>query len=79
MARERHVAARRLLATGVDPMAQRKAEKRAERDANENSFATGASGARQALCRVADWDGYKNSCCCAVGRGKHRAFGRYKA
>jgi integrase len=39
LARERHVDARRLLASGVDPMAHRKAEKTAERVANENSFA----------------------------------------
>lgn len=38
LARERHGAARKLLATGVDPMAQRKAEKTAERVAVENSF-----------------------------------------
>jgi integrase len=39
MARERHSEGRRLLATGVDPMAQRKAVKTAERVASENSFA----------------------------------------
>src|ERR1035441_7085531 len=38
MARERHAEARKLLATGVDPMAQRKAEKTAEKIAVENSF-----------------------------------------
>ncbi len=37
-ARERHSEARKLLATGVDPMAQRKAEKTAEKAAVENSF-----------------------------------------
>ncbi len=37
-ARERHAEARKLLATGVDPMAQRKAEKTAEKVAVENSF-----------------------------------------
>jgi integrase len=37
-ARERHAEARKLLATGVDPMAQRKAEKTAEKAAVENSF-----------------------------------------
>ena len=37
-ARERHTEARKLLATGVDPMAQRKAEKTAEKVAVENSF-----------------------------------------
>jgi hypothetical protein len=37
-ARERHAEARKLLATGVDPMAQRKAEKTAEKIAVENSF-----------------------------------------
>jgi integrase len=37
-ARERHAAARRLLASGVDPMAQRKAEKTANRDTNGPSF-----------------------------------------
>jgi integrase len=40
MVRERHGQARRLLATGIDPMAQRKAEKTAERVAGENSFAS---------------------------------------
>src|ERR1700753_783764 len=38
LARTRHAEARRLLATGVDPMAQRKAEKNAARLADENSF-----------------------------------------
>lgn len=38
MARERHADARRLLASGVDPMAQRKAKKIAEQVANDNSF-----------------------------------------
>jgi integrase len=38
LARTRHAEARRLLATGVDPMAQRKAEKVAVRTASENSF-----------------------------------------
>jgi integrase len=38
LARERHAEARKLLATGVDPMAQRKAEKTAEKVAVENSF-----------------------------------------
>jgi len=37
-ARERHTAARKLLATGVDPMAERKAEKVAIKAASENSF-----------------------------------------
>jgi integrase len=37
-ARERHSEARKLFATGVDPMAQRKAEKTAEKVAVENSF-----------------------------------------
>jgi integrase len=37
-ARERHAEARKLLATGIDPMAQRKAEKTAEKIAVENSF-----------------------------------------
>jgi hypothetical protein len=40
MARERHSEARRLLATGIDPMVQRKAEKTAERVASENSCAS---------------------------------------
>jgi integrase len=40
MARERHGEARKLLATGIDPMAQRKAEKTAEQVANANSFAS---------------------------------------
>ena len=38
LARERHAEARKLLATGVDPMAQRKAEKTAVKVAVENSF-----------------------------------------
>jgi hypothetical protein len=38
-ARERHRDARTLLASGVDPMAHRKAEKTAEQVANESSFA----------------------------------------
>jgi len=38
LARERHAEARRLLATSVDPMEQRKAEKTAEKAAVENSF-----------------------------------------
>lgn len=37
-ARERHAAARKLLAAGVDPMAERKAEKTAVKAAAENSF-----------------------------------------
>jgi hypothetical protein len=43
MARQRHSEGRRLLATGVDPMAQRKAVKTAERVASENSFANVAT------------------------------------
>jgi integrase len=39
-ARERHLEARKLLAIGIDPMAQRKVEKTAEQVANENSFTT---------------------------------------
>ena len=39
-ARERHLDARRLLATGADPMARRKAEKIAERVVSKNSFAS---------------------------------------
>src|ERR1700729_88613 len=38
--RERHKEARKLLASGTDPMAQRKADKTAERIASENSFAS---------------------------------------
>lgn len=38
LARERHAEARKLLATGLDPMAQRKAAKTAEKAAAENSF-----------------------------------------
>jgi integrase len=38
VARERHQAARKLLAAGVDPMAQRKVEKTAIRNANELPF-----------------------------------------
>jgi integrase len=37
-ARERHSVARKLLATGIDPMAQRKSEKKAVKAAVENSF-----------------------------------------
>jgi integrase len=40
MARERHAEGRKLLAIGVDPMAQRKAEKAADHVASSNSFAT---------------------------------------
>lgn len=40
LARERHATARRLLATGVDPMEQRKAAKDAGRTASERSFQT---------------------------------------
>lgn len=39
-ARERHAAARKLLAAGVDPMAQRKADKTALRSSEANSFKT---------------------------------------
>jgi integrase len=42
-ARERHSNARRLLMSGIDPMAQRKANKAVERIASENSFASVAS------------------------------------
>jgi integrase len=42
-ARERHAEARKLLATGTDPMAQRKAEKTAEQVSSENSFANVAA------------------------------------
>ena len=40
MARASHQAARRLLASGVDPMAERKARKHAEKLASSNSFAS---------------------------------------
>jgi len=40
LVRNRHGEARKLLATGVDPMAKRKSEKTAERVASENSFAS---------------------------------------
>ena len=40
LARERHAEARRLLATGIDPMEQRKVAKTAEKAAAENSFPT---------------------------------------
>jgi hypothetical protein len=40
LARERHAEARKLLAIGLDPMAQRKAAKTAEKAAAENSFRT---------------------------------------
>ncbi len=38
LARDRHAEARKLLATGVDPMAQRKIEKRVQKVSSENSF-----------------------------------------
>jgi len=40
LARERHLEAKKLLATGTDPMALRKVEKTADQVANENSFAS---------------------------------------
>lgn len=40
MARERHSDARRLLASGIDPMAERKARKLAAQVASENSFSS---------------------------------------
>jgi hypothetical protein len=40
LARERHAEARKLLAVGVDPMAQRKTEKIAHMATAENSFST---------------------------------------
>ena len=40
LARERHTEARRLLAVGIDPMVQRKAEKTAAKGASGNSFQT---------------------------------------
>jgi integrase len=40
LARERHAEARRLLASGLDPMVQRKTAKNAEKIAAENSFET---------------------------------------
>lgn len=43
VARTRHLSARQLLASGVDPMAQRKEEKAAERANTERSFQTIAS------------------------------------
>ncbi len=43
LARERHAEARKVLANGIDPMAQRKAEKVVERIASENSFANVAA------------------------------------
>ncbi len=43
LARERHGAARKLLATGIDPMAQRKAEKTAQMATSANSFQSVAS------------------------------------
>jgi hypothetical protein len=43
LARSRHAETRQVLATGVDPLAQRKAEKTAARVANENSFASVAA------------------------------------
>ncbi len=43
LARERHAEARKLLASGLDPMGQRKAAKTAEKVAAENSFRTIAS------------------------------------
>jgi integrase len=43
LARQRHSEGRELLATGVDPMAQKKADKLKAREADENSFATVAA------------------------------------
>jgi integrase len=43
LARDRHGEARKLLATSIDPMAQRKSEKTAERVASENSFSSVAA------------------------------------
>jgi len=43
VARARHAEGRRLLATGVDPMEERKAQKNAEKAAVENSFQTVAN------------------------------------
>ena len=43
MARERHLAARKLLASGTDPMASRKEEKTAEKASTEGSFQTVAA------------------------------------
>jgi Arm DNA-binding domain len=43
MARERHQAARRLLESGVDPIAQRKAAKTAETTSSEGAFANVAA------------------------------------
>jgi hypothetical protein len=42
-ARERHAAARKLLASGVDPMAQRKAERVKSAASEVNSFKTCAN------------------------------------
>src|SRR5208337_1598913 len=39
LARERHSEARKLLATGIDPMAQRKIEKKVQKVSSENSLA----------------------------------------
>jgi hypothetical protein len=38
LARDRHTEARKLLATGIDPMAQRKIEKKIQKVSSENSF-----------------------------------------
>jgi hypothetical protein len=38
LVRDRHLEARKLLATGVDPMAERKTAKRVQQASNENSF-----------------------------------------
>jgi integrase len=43
LARERHLEARKLLATGIDPMAQRKVEKTAQMATSANSFQSVAS------------------------------------
>ena len=47
LARERHQAARKQLAIGVDPMVLRKVEKTAEQVASENSFAGPRSNREQ--------------------------------
>jgi Arm DNA-binding domain len=51
VARERHLEARKSLAAGVDPMAERKARKIAERVANDNSFASLAERVRALAAR----------------------------
>ena len=52
LARERHAEARKLLATGVDPMAQRKAEKAAVENSFQSMLHAGWSTGRRGKVRA---------------------------